>query len=224
MSSAPRLAPSSRNCRAATPTLSAAVAPTVTELPATVALADGVERVAVGAVVSGPEVTVSEKLVVRVTPPPTAVTVVMDVPSGEDAAAVSVSPVAHEGEHEPGLKEAVTPEGRPAAVKETAVALPADNVAVTVVAAVEPLATDRLPVLPSAKSKEAGGSSPRPAPRTQTCFPRGRMRRRCTSRGSKERGRSRSREAWCSNRSGRRSGRHDIRRRRRCRRKPPTRG
>ena len=51
--SAPRLAPSSLNCTPTTPTLSAALADTITDEPETVALFVGAVMVTVGGVVSG---------------------------------------------------------------------------------------------------------------------------------------------------------------------------
>src|SRR2546421_9221522 len=51
--SAPRLAPSSLNCNPTTPTLSEALADTITDEPETVALFAGAVMVTVGGVVSG---------------------------------------------------------------------------------------------------------------------------------------------------------------------------
>ena len=54
LSAVPRLAPSSKNCTLATPTLSDALAETVT-VPAIVAFAAGAVSDTVGAVASGPD-------------------------------------------------------------------------------------------------------------------------------------------------------------------------
>ena len=56
VSSVPRFAPSSLNCTPARPTLSDAVAETVTELPETVDPAAGALRLTVGAIESPEEV------------------------------------------------------------------------------------------------------------------------------------------------------------------------
>ena len=61
VSSAPRLAPSRRNCTPATPTLSDALAVTFTE-PDTVAPAAGAVRATVGGVLSGAGGLATEKL------------------------------------------------------------------------------------------------------------------------------------------------------------------
>ena len=61
-------------------------------------------------------VTVRLKLVVRVTPPPVADTVIADVPAEDPAAAVSVNVVEQLGVQPAGEKEAVTPEGMPEAL------------------------------------------------------------------------------------------------------------
>jgi len=157
VSSAPRFDPSSRNCTPATPPPSVAVADTVTAVPRTIAPAAGADRVTVGGVVSPPEPTVSVKLVVRLTPPPAPVTVIVRGPVGVEVVVVSVSVVMQPGEQEAGEKDAVIPAPRPLAEKVTGVVVPAARVALTELVTEFGTATVRAPPFVSAKSKAGAG-------------------------------------------------------------------
>jgi hypothetical protein len=90
-------------------------------------------------------VTVREKLVVLVGPPTvTPVIVIVNVPVVALGAAVKVTTVEQVGVHVAGENDAVTPAGRPDAVKLTSWLVPESRVAVTVVVVLEPCATDPL--------------------------------------------------------------------------------
>ena len=102
VSSAPRVAPSRRNCTPTTPTLSVAVALSVTVALTVLPLAGDAPRVTVGGVVSGVAVTVRGKVVARTRLPAVPVTVIVDVASGVDAVVVIVIVVAQPGEHDDG--------------------------------------------------------------------------------------------------------------------------
>src|SRR4051812_19499160 len=117
----------------------------------------GVTLVTVG----GGPVTVRLNAVVCVTEAAAAVTVIVDVPSAADASAVSVRVVLHVGGHVGVVNDAVTPAGRPAALKVTASLVPDESVAVTVfVTAAPPRTTDLLPPLLTAKSNTGGAVAP----------------------------------------------------------------
>ena len=107
VSSAPRLAPSRRNCTPETLTLSDAVALTVTDAPPTAALFAGALTETVGGVVSAVAVTDRVNVDVRVTPPPVADTVTVEVPTGVVARVVIVAVVLHVGKHDVGTNAAV---------------------------------------------------------------------------------------------------------------------
>jgi hypothetical protein len=64
--------------------------------------------------------TVKLKLVVFVTPPPVAVTVIVEVPAGVELVVLTVRMEEQVGLQEADEKEAVAPVGRPEAVKMTA--------------------------------------------------------------------------------------------------------
>ena len=155
MSSEPRFAPSSRNCTLATPTLSEAVALTVTAVPPTTALAAGAVIVTVGAIVSVPAVTVSENVVVWTTAPEAPVTVMVDVASGVALVVAILIVLEQGGVHDPGLKFAVAPAGNPAAVNVSGAGTPESRDAVIRLEAVALRTTETLPPLPRAKVKAA---------------------------------------------------------------------
>jgi hypothetical protein len=92
-------------------------------------------------------------VVVLVTPPPTADTVIVEVPAGVVPAVVLIVNV----EEQVGLqladeKDALPPAGNPDAENVTACALPDTNVAVIELVTEEPAVTDLLPVLLREKS------------------------------------------------------------------------
>jgi hypothetical protein len=93
------------------------------------------------------------KEVVVVSPPPVAVTVIVDVPAGVEALVLTLRVVEHVGLHETEENEAVAPEGRPEALKETAWLLPELRVAVTVSVAEEPATTEIFPEFVKLKLK-----------------------------------------------------------------------
>ena len=100
-------------------------------------------------------VTVKLNVVLRVTPPPTADTVIVEVPAGVVPAVVLIVNV----EEQVGLQladenEAVAPVGNPAAENVTVCPLPDTNVAVIELPAGEPATTDLLPVLLTEKSND----------------------------------------------------------------------
>jgi hypothetical protein len=66
------------------------------------------------------KVTVRLNVVVLVTPPPVAATVMLELPAGVELLEVMVSIEEHVGLQEGDEKEAVAPEGRPDAEKATA--------------------------------------------------------------------------------------------------------
>src|SRR2546425_575111 len=99
-------------------------------------------------------VTVKVKLVVRLTPPPLPVTVMVEGPVGVDVVVERMREVAQVGVHAVGENEAVAPVGSPEVEKETACALPETSVAVMVLMAEAPWVTDWLPPLVREKSKE----------------------------------------------------------------------
>ena len=127
--------------------MSFAVAFTATLVPATVAPLLGEVRETVGGVESEAFVTVNEKAVVCVTPPPVAVTVIVEVPTGVEIAALRLSVEVQLGEQDVGLNVAVTPDGNTDVVKESEAVAPADKLVVIVFEVEEPLPTDLLPPL-----------------------------------------------------------------------------
>src|SRR5206468_3874512 len=98
---------------------------------------------------------VKVKRVVRVTPPPLPVTVMVAGPVGVLAAVVRVRVVEHVGVQEVLEKEALAPAGSPEAEKVTACELPETRVAVMVFVTDEPCVTDLSPPFASEKSNGA---------------------------------------------------------------------
>lgn len=88
--------------------------------PATVIVPDADEaRETVGFVTSGGTLTVRVNGVVRVSPPPVAVTVTVEFPVGVEGDVVRVIVEEQLGAHEVGENEAVVPVGSPEAENET---------------------------------------------------------------------------------------------------------
>ena len=98
--------------------------------------------------------TVKVKVVLRVTPPDVPVTVIVEFPVVAELLAVRVSVEEQVGLQEVGEKDALTPEGRPEALKLTDCALPADKVAVTELVTELPCDTVLAPPLLIEKSNE----------------------------------------------------------------------
>ena len=86
------------------------------------------------------------------TPPPDAVTVMVEVPPGVEPLVAIVSVEEQLGLQLFGEKEAVAPEGSPEAENETGCVLPETNVALIVLVTDEPAITDLSPELESEKS------------------------------------------------------------------------
>jgi hypothetical protein len=78
------------------------------------------------------------KVVVRVNPPPVAVTVTGELPMGVEAEAVMVMVVGHVGVQEVGLNVAVVPVGSPETENETAWVVPDTKLAVIVFVTEDP--------------------------------------------------------------------------------------
>ncbi len=97
--------------------------------------------------------TLRVKAVVLVTPPPVAVTVTEKSPAGVDPLVAIVRTVEQEGLQDVVEKEAVAPEGRPEAEKETDWLLPELRLAVIEFEAEEPALAETSPELVSEKSK-----------------------------------------------------------------------
>ena len=91
--------------------------------------------------------------VLRDKEPDVPVTVMVDEAAGVEAAVEIVNVEVHVGRHDAGEKEAVAPEGKPEAVKETDEAEPETRVSVTVLETDCPWTTERLPALDIEKSK-----------------------------------------------------------------------
>jgi hypothetical protein len=97
--------------------------------------------------------TVKLNVLVRVTPPPLADTVMVDVPAGVIPMVVPIVSVDEQvGLQLPGENEAVAPAGNPEAEKVTDWLLPETNVAVIELVVEEPAVTDLFPVLLREKS------------------------------------------------------------------------
>jgi len=111
-------------------------------------------RETVGGVVSGGTATVSTKLVVRVSPPPVAETVMVELPIGVVERVEMVMIVVQVGEQEVGEKEAAAPVGRPEAEKETLWVEPERRDAETELVTELPCVTDFDPPLEREKSNE----------------------------------------------------------------------
>ena len=94
--------------------------------------------------------------VVRDSEPDVPVTVMVDVAVGVDAEVEMVRVEVQAARQDPGEKEAVAPDGRPEAEKETKVAVPETRVAVTVSDADCPWTAVLPPVLESEKSNVRG--------------------------------------------------------------------
>ena len=101
---------------------------------------------------SGVDVTIRLKVVVRTTEPDVPVTVTAVVPAGVELLVVRVIVVVQVGVHPVGLKLALAPLGRPEAVKSTGVVVPVIKVAVTELVIELPLTTDLFPPFESEKS------------------------------------------------------------------------
>lgn len=102
--------------------------------------------------VTGGELTVRLNVVVFVSPPPAAVTVMVELPAAVEPLVLIVSV-----EEQVGLQlfednEAVVPRGRPAVEKDTACVVPDARVALIVLVTDEPAVTDLFPELLSTKS------------------------------------------------------------------------
>lgn len=95
---------------------------------------------------------VSAKEVVFATSPPTAVTVIVWLPSGADELVETVRVVEHVGLHEAEENEAVVLVGRPDTEKETELVVPAESDAVMTLATDSPAVTDLEPSSKRAKS------------------------------------------------------------------------
>jgi hypothetical protein len=98
-------------------------------------------------------VTLRLKAVVLVTLPPTAVTVTGKLPVVVAPVVLTLNTVEHVGLQEAEEKDAVAPEGSPAAEKETDWALPDPKVAVMELVTEDPALTDLSPELESEKLK-----------------------------------------------------------------------
>ena len=108
----------------------------------------------------GGDWTVKEYVVVRVSPPPTAFTVIEYVPAGVEVVVEIVIVLVQVGTHWDGAKEAVAPAGRPVPLKVTAVDVPETRVAVTEAVAEPPAVTlPEVGLTERLKSKDGGGDS-----------------------------------------------------------------
>jgi hypothetical protein len=107
-------------------------------------------------------VTETVKVVVRVTPPPLPVTVMVEVPVGVLAAVVKVRVLEQVAWQLAGAKAAVMPDGIPDAENETVVAGPATREAVIELVTLPPLATDLFP--PVVRLKSEDGTTPPSTP------------------------------------------------------------
>jgi hypothetical protein len=97
--------------------------------------------------------TVRLKVVVFVTPPPLALTVILDVAGGVAALAVMVKVVEQVAAQEGEEKAAVAPAGRPETVNETSWALPEVKAAVIELLTDDPAVTVLFPALAKEKAK-----------------------------------------------------------------------
>jgi len=98
------------------------------------------------------KLTLKLNVVVLETPPPDAVTVMVEVPPGVEPLVATVSVEEQLGLQLFGEKEAVAPEGSPEAESETGCVLPETNVALITFVTDEPAVTDLSPELESEKS------------------------------------------------------------------------
>jgi hypothetical protein len=137
--------------------LSAADADTVTDAPPTIAFTAGALIETVGAVTSGVDVTDRLKVAVFVTPPPTAETVTVHVPTAVEDVVLMVIVELQVGMHDPGANAPVAPAGRPETENVTPAAAPLVNVAVAALVTLAPGATDFAPPVDSAKSNAGAG-------------------------------------------------------------------
>jgi hypothetical protein len=92
-------------------------------------------------------------VVVLVTPPPVAVTVMVELPAGIEAVVLIVRVEEHVGLQEVEEKDTVVPEGKPEAEKVTAWALPDAKVVPIELVTEEPAMTDLFPELAREKLK-----------------------------------------------------------------------
>ena len=111
-------------------------------------------RETVGGVVSGGVLTVSTKLVVRVSPPPVAETVMVELPVGVVESVETVMMEVQVGEQEVGENDAVAPAGRPEAEKLTDWVEPERREDETELVTELPCATDFAPPFEREKSNE----------------------------------------------------------------------
>ena len=88
------------------------------------------------------KLTVKLNVVVLVTPPPDAVTVMVEVPAGVEPLVAIVSVEEQLGLQLPEEKDAVAPVGSPAAENVTGCVLPETNVALIALVTTEPALTD----------------------------------------------------------------------------------
>jgi hypothetical protein len=109
----------------------------------------------VGVATVGRLFTVKLKVLVLVTPPPAAVTVIREVPAGVELVVLMVRVEEQVGPQEVEEKEAVAPAGRPEAEKVTASVPPDIKVALIKLVTDEAAVTDLFPVLLREKSKGA---------------------------------------------------------------------
>ena len=107
------------------------------------------------------ELTVKFNVVVFVTPPPEAVTVIVKLPAGVEPLVATVKVAEQLGLQLAEENEAVAPGGNPAAEKVAGCVLPDNNAALIVLVTDNPATTDKFPELPREKSNaSAGGKSP----------------------------------------------------------------
>src|SRR5262249_41035099 len=109
--------------------------------------------VGVATVVIGGRLTVKLNVVILVTPPPVAVTVIVELPAGVELSVLMVSVEEQAGLQLVEEKEAVAPVGKPEAEKATACARPEAKVALIEVVNEDPAMTDIFPELDTEKLK-----------------------------------------------------------------------
>jgi hypothetical protein len=101
------------------------------------------------------QLTIKLNVVVLVTPPPVAVTVMVELPAGVEPLVLMVSVEEQLGLQLPEEKEAVAPEGKPEAENDTGWVLPDTSVALIALVTDEPAVTDLFPELATEKSNGA---------------------------------------------------------------------
>ena len=95
--------------------------------------------------------TVRVKAVVVLTPPPAAVTVIVDIPAGVDALVLMLRVVEQDGLQEAADSEAIVPAGKPEILKETGWVAPEIKDVVIELGTEEPAVTETLPELDKEK-------------------------------------------------------------------------